>query len=122
MNIGEGYLYTVIIPKRMYRNTMFGSCTCNGPKKMVYPALHPYDSIASCRPDSLLIQAIIIMPYWLTMAHWRKQYPQELKCFEPLSIKSMIRLNKPDDKIWTPRKAGCPKGDSHEKCVADHIE
>jgi hypothetical protein len=60
------------------------------------------------------------MPYWLTMAHWRFQYPLELD--------SVKESHSPDESLhicpsWVgSKKKGHPKSGVHEKSVTDHVQ
>jgi len=112
----------------MSRNSMFGRCTCGVPKRDGVPCIHMAVLVlAGDLPEPMLTQ-VSIMPYWLTTAHWRQQYPQDLLCLGSLSIKGVMGFYQPDATIrygpeWAaPRKAGRPKGDNRVMSVVDHIE
>ena len=125
---GEGYMYTILIPKRRYYNTRFGRCTCGVPKRDGVPCIHMAVLVlGGDLPDPTVTQ-VTIMPYWLTTEHWREQYPQDITSKGSLTIKSIMASYQPDDRIrygpeWAaPQKAGRPKANARVMGVADYIQ
>jgi hypothetical protein len=69
-----------------------------------------------------------IMPYWLTTAHWRVQYPEDLYCRTEITMKAIQATSTPEDDLrfcpsWSAaNKKGRPKKNERIKSVMDHIE
>ena len=61
------------------------------------------------------------MPYWLTTAHWRQQFPENSVSRGNITISSIKSKYSTKDMIWyypdwaAPKKAGRPKKDSGRK-------
>jgi len=69
-----------------------------------------------------------IMPYWLTTAHWRVQYPEDLYCRTEIRMKAIQAMSTAEDDLrfcpsWSAaNKKGRPKKNERIKSVMDHIE
>jgi hypothetical protein len=75
--------YSVRLPKEERLGSRFGSCTCGKPAKDGIPCQHMVVFVKSYAGNGLT--RIGIMPYWLTTAHWRAQYPENLYCRTEIS-------------------------------------
>ena len=118
--------YTVIIPSDGRHGSRFGSCTCGLPATDGVPCSH----MVVVAKSSLIkgLSRIQIMPYWLTTAHWRAQYPTDLRCHADISIATVKAAHQPDELLvycptWSAsNKKGRPKKNVREKSVSDHIK
>ena len=118
--------YTVRLPNEERLGSRFGSCTCGKPAKDGIPYQHMVVLVKSYPGNGL--SRIGIMPYWLTTAHWRVQYPENLYCRTEITMKSIQAMSTPEDDLpfcpsWSAaNKKGCPKKNERIKSVMDHIE
>jgi hypothetical protein len=117
--------YTVIMPKEERLGSRFGSCTCGKPAKDGVPCQHMVVLVKSYGNS---FTRIGIMPYWLTTAHWRVQYPEDLYCRTDITMKAIQAMSTPEDDLrfcpsWSAvNKKGRPKKNERIKSVMDHIE
>ena len=118
--------YTVRLPNEERLGSRFGSCTCGKPAKDGIPYQHMVVLVKSYPGNGL--SRIGIMPYWLTTAHWRVQYPENLYCRTEITMKSIQAMSTPEDDLpfcpsWSAaNKKGRPKKNERIKSVMDHIE
>ena len=123
-NVANSKIYTVRLPKEERLGSRFGSCTCGKPAKDGIPCKHMVVLVKSYHG----LTRIGMLPYWLTTAHWRAQYPENLYCRSDILMKSVQTMSNPEDDIrfcpsWlAANKKGCPKKNKHIKSVMDHIE
>jgi hypothetical protein len=123
-NVVNSKNYTVRIPKEERLGSRFGTCTCGKPAKDGIPCQYMVIFVKSFHG----LTRIGIMPYWLTTAHWRAQYPENLYCRTDISMKSVQAMSNPEDGIrfcpsWlAANKKGRPKKNERIKSVMDHIE
>jgi len=117
--------FTVVIPSEGHLGSRFGTCTCGKPATYGIPCDHMVVVAKSCVIEGL--SRIQIMPYWLTTAHWRAQYPLELDCKANVTIASFKESHSPDVSLhycpsWVgSKKKGRPKSGGREKSVTDHV-
>jgi hypothetical protein len=115
-----------MLPKEERLGSRFGSCTCGKPAKDGIPCQHMVVLVKSYPGNEL--SRIGIMPYWLTTAHWRVQYPENLYCRTEITMKSIQAMSTPEDDLrfcpsWSAaNKKGRPKKNERIKSVMDHIE
>jgi hypothetical protein len=128
-NVVNSKNYTVRLPRkeeRLVLGSRFGSCTCGKPAKDGIPCQHMVILVKSYAGNGLT--RIGIMPYWLTTAHWRAQYPENLYCRTEITMKSVHVMSNPEDDLrfcpsWlAAKKKGHTKKNTRIKSVMDHIE
>jgi len=123
-NVANSKIYNVRLPKEERLGSRFGSCTCGKPAKNGIPCKHMVVLVKTYHG----LTRIGIMPYWLTTAHWRAQYPENLYCRTNILMKSVQRISNPEDDIrfgpsWlAANKKGRPKKNKRIKSVMDHIK
>ena len=127
--VANSNIYTVKIPKESTHGSRFGSCTCGVPKRDGLPCVHMVVLAKGGHIDDPGFTRLSVMPYWLTTAHWRLQFPENSVSRGNITISAIKSKYSPDDMIcycpdWSaPKKAGRPKKDAGRKPgVMDAIE
>ena len=86
--VENAFVYKVTIPKTPTHGSHFGTCTCGVPKRDGIPCEHMVMMAKAGVIQEEWFTRLSIMPYWLTAAHWRQQFPQSIVCCEILMSKS----------------------------------
>ncbi len=118
----------VAIPKLPRKGSFFGTCNCGVPKRDGVPCVHMAVLTEAGDIPIQDLTRVTIMPFWLTTDHWRKQYPENVRCNGTVNIRLVMSKYNPEDSIrycpdWlAPRKSGRPKKMQRELGVSDHVQ
>ena len=126
----NAFVYTVKIPKSNCFGSHFGTCTCGVPKRDGIPCEHMVMMAKAGVIEEDWFTRLSIMPYWLTTAHWRLQFPQTVVCRGDININIIKGKYQADNDIrycpsWSgPNKSGRPSKSAGKRKpgLMDHIE